>query len=184
MSDSNFISPKDTVLVIIDMQGSLFRVIDEHDKLLDNLLRLIQGCKVLEIPVIITEQYPRGLGPTLSEVSVLLPDCVPLPKTVFSCYRDSEFRHSLESTSRSQILLTGIETHVCVYQTSVDLSRSGYGVNIVTDCVGSRMAANKALGIQRAAAAGAKLTGMEMVLFELLQAAEGERFKAISKIVK
>jgi nicotinamidase-related amidase len=114
----------------------------------------------------------------------LLPEVKRLPKTVFSCYRDSAFKNELETLSRHQVLLTGIESHVCVYQTAIDLQRAGYTVHIVTDCVGSRTAANKALGIQRSTAAGARPTGMEMVLFELLQAAEGDRFKAISKIVK
>lgn len=184
MNGPNFISTGDTVLVIIDVQEKLFRAIYEKEQMLDSLLRLIQGARVLEIPIIMTEQYPKGLGTTLPEIIDLLPDIKRLPKTVFSCYRDSDFRQELKVLSRNQILLAGIETHVCVYQTAIDLIKTGYSVHIATDCVSSRTAENKALGMQRVSGAGAKLTSMEMVLFEFLQVAEGERFKAVSKILK
>ncbi|RPJ56479.1 MAG: hydrolase [Dehalococcoidia bacterium] len=184
MNNSAFLSVVDTVLVIIDVQEKLCRFMYEKEKLLDSLQRLIQGARVLELPIILTEQYPQGLGPTVPELVNLLPGVKPLPKRAFSCYRDAGFRKELEAVSRKQVLLTGIETHVCVYQTAVDLLTTGYTVQVVTDCVSSRTPENKELGIQRMSLAGGKPTGMEMALFELLEAAEGERFKAISKIVK
>lgn len=184
MDSGNFISSGNTVMVIIDVQEKLFRPIYEKEKLLDSLLRLIRGARAMEIPFIVTEQYPKGLGSTLPEIIDLLPEVKRLPKTVFSCYRDSGFRKELEGIARNQVLITGIETHVCVYQTTLDLLKTGYSVHIATDCVSSRTAENRALGIQRTSSAGAKLTSMEMVLFELLQIAEGDKFKAISDIVK
>jgi nicotinamidase-related amidase len=184
MVNSAFLSMQDTALVIIDVQEKLFRLMQEKEKLLDNLQRLIQGARVLGLPIILTEQYPQGLGPTLPEIISLLPGVKPLPKRVFSCYRDGQFRKEVEALSRKQVLITGIETHVCVYQTAIDLLNTGYGVHVVTDCVASRTAENKTLGLQRMNNAGAKLTGMEMALFELLEIAEGERFKEISRIVK
>jgi len=184
MGNSAFLSVADTVLVVIDVQEKLFRLMYEKDKMLDSLQKLIQGARVLEIPIILTEQYPQGLGPTLPDLMKLLPGVKPLPKRAFSCYRDAGFRKELEAVSRKQVLLTGIETHVCVYQTATDLLTTGYDVHAVTDCVSSRTAENKELGIRRMSLNGAKPTGMEMSLFELLEVAEGERFKAISKIVK
>jgi nicotinamidase-related amidase len=184
MDRESFISIGNTILVIIDVQEKLFRLIYEKEKLLDNLIRLVKGAKVLGIPIMLTEQYPQGLGPTLPELMELLPGITPLPKRVFSCYRDGKFRGELEAASRRQVLLTGIETHVCVYQTAIDLLNSGYGVHVATDCVSSRAAENKKLGIKRIRMAGGKPTSMEMVLFELLEVAEGERFKEISRVVK
>lgn len=184
MTNPSFISVKNAALVIIDVQEKLFRLIFEKEKLLDNLQRLVRGAKVLGLPIILTEQYPQGLGPTLPELMDLMPGIKPLPKRVFSCYRDGQFRKELETLSRRQVLFTGIESHVCVYQTAIDLLNSGYGVQVVTDCVSSRTAENRSLGIERITLAGGKPTSMEMVLFELLEAAEGERFKEISKIVK
>jgi nicotinamidase-related amidase len=184
MDNSAFVSTAETVLVVIDVQEKLFRLMYEKEKLVDNLSRLLQGARVLDIPVILTEQYPQGLGKTIPEVADLLPGTPALPKVCFSCYGDEGFRKELTAAGRRQVLITGIECHVCVYQTTVDLLRAGYGVYVVTDCVSSRTAENRALGFDRMTRAGALPTGTEMVLFELLQVATGDRFKAISKILK
>ena len=173
-----------TVLVVIDVQEKLFRLIYQREKLVDNLQRLIRGIQVLRIPIILTEQYPQGLGPTIPEVAALLTDVQPLPKLSFSCYGDEQFINALEALRRKQVLVAGIESHVCVYQTVVDLLSAGYQVNLVIDAVSSRTSENREVGINKMSHAGAFLTSTETVLFELLKVAKGEQFKAISKIVK
>lgn len=173
-----------TLLVIIDVQERLWRVMSEKEKLLDNLQRLVGGAQVLAIPIIITEQYPQGLGSTVPELKALLKGSNPIAKLSFSACGQPEFMKDLAALNRKQVLLAGIESHVCVYQTAVDLIGSGFTVSPVADCISSRTPENRTLGLQRMDTAGAQLSSVEMCLFELLRAAEGEKFKAISKIVR
>ena len=173
-----------TVLVAIDFQERLFPVMHDKDKLLQNVVKLIKGARVLEIPVILTEQYPKGLGPTLPEIKVLLPDVKAIEKVCFSCCDNEAFVHSLEALKRKQVLIAGIEAHICVYQTAVALARAGYEVQVVSDCISSRELENKTVALFRMGAAGISPTSTEMALFELLRVAQGDKFKQISSIVK
>ncbi|MCC7429992.1 hydrolase [bacterium] len=174
-----------TVLLLIDVQEKLTNVIFEKEKLVKSLVNLIEGAKVLGLQVLWTEQYPKGLGETISELKQVLPkDLVPVEKMHFSCYKEKNFRFELEKTGAEHILVAGIETHVCVYQTVQDLVDSGFEVEIVTDAVSSRTKENRELGIKKCEDLGAKLTSVEMCLFELLTEAGTEQFKMISKIVK
>ena len=171
-------------LVVIDIQGKLAQLMYRKDALFENAQKLIKGVQVLEIPIIVTEQYPQGLGPTIPEISTLFTDFKPLPKVAFSCCGDEGFQKELLAVDRPQILVCGIETHVCVYQTTVDLLASGYEVEVVADVVSSRTAENREISLQRMRDEGAGITSVEMALFELMKAAEGPKFKAVSKIVK
>jgi nicotinamidase-related amidase len=173
-----------SVLLVIDVQEKLFRAISEKEKMLDNLQRLIKGIKVLEVPIIVTEQYPQGLGPTIKEIASLLTGVRPIEKTSFSCCGDKAFLKEFERLGRRQVLLAGIESHVCVYQTAADLISSGCEVYAVGDAVGSRTEDNREVGLKIMEGLGAKLTSTETVLFELLKIAEGDKFKAISQIVR
>jgi nicotinamidase-related amidase len=173
-----------TVLVMIDIQGKLWNVMSEKEALQDNAQKLIKGLNLLGVPVIATEQNPRGLGPTLPELTQLLPACNPLPKMCFSCCQDAGFNKALAGLVRQQVLVCGIEAHICVYQTALDLLKQGFEVQIVTDVVSSRSAANKQVAVQRLQAEGAKLTSIEMALFELLHSAENTNFKELSRIIK
>lgn len=175
---------EDTVLVLIDFQERLFPVMHEKEKLLGNVLKLIRGARVLEIPILITEQYPKGLGPTLPEIKGLLPDIKPVEKTCFNCCDEGEFCRSLEVLKRKQVLIAGIEAHICVYQTAAALSRDGYQVEVVGDCVSSREPENRLVALFRLGAGGISPTTVEMALFELLKMASGDKFKQISNIVK
>jgi nicotinamidase-related amidase len=156
----------------------------EKDKLLDNLQKIIRGVQVLGMPVILAEQYPQGLGPTVPEIISLLPNTQPIPRLSFSCCGEKRFLKELETLNRKQVLINGVESHVCIYQTTIDLLNLGYELHVVTDCVSSRTPENKKIALHRMNSAGAKLTSTEMVLFELLRVAGGEKFKAISKIIK
>lgn len=172
-----------TVLVFIDVQGRLAELVDEAETLFKNLSRLLKGMNALNIPVIVTEQIPEKLGPTRDEFKACL-TCPPVDKTTFSCCGEPAFLQGLEKTGRRQVILCGIETHVCVYQTAMDLLAANYEVQVVADAVSSRDPANKQLALRRMEAEGAKLTGTEMLLFELLGDAGDPRFKSILQIVK
>ena len=184
MGASTVLTTDNTVLVLIDFQERLFSVMHDKEKLLRNVLKLIEGAKVLEIPIILTEQYPRGLGPTLPEIRELLPDIKPIEKVCFNCCDEGTFHKALEALKRKQVLIAGIEAHICVYQTAMALFREGYEVQVVSDCVSSRDPDNKLVSLTRMGAVGISPTSMEMALFELLKVASGDKFKQISNIVK
>ena len=173
-----------TALVIIDVQEKLSRVMHEKQKLFENLQRLIKGIQILGIPIIVTEQNPNGLGPTVPEIAPLLTDSKPVTKFSFSCCGEEPFLRQLEMLNRKQVLLTGIETHVCVYQTAIDLIEAGYEVHTVVDCVSSRTPENRNLALEKMKSEGARLTSVEIALFELLRTAASPKFKELSKIVK
>jgi nicotinamidase-related amidase len=174
----------ETVLLLIDFQERLFPVMPDKEKLLKNVVKLVKGAKVLEIPVILTEQYPKGLGPTIAELKELLPGVAAVEKVCFSCTDEAAFVKALESLKRKQVLIAGIEAHICVYQTAAALARAGYTVQVVVDCVASRDPENKAVALYKLGAGGISPTTAEMALFELLKVAQGDKFKQISSIVK
>ena len=173
-----------TVLIVVDIQEKLSRIMYERENLISNLEKLINGIQVLEVPIIVTEQYPQGLGPTIQEIASLLANIQRLPKISFSCYGDERFLREFESLNRKQVLVCGIESHVCVYQTVYDLINAGYETHAIMDAVSSRTAENRQIGFDMMKHTGAWLTSTEAVLFELLRVAEGEKFKKISQIVK
>jgi len=173
-----------TALVIIDVQEKLSRVMHEKEKLFENLQKLVKGAQILGIPILVTEQNPNGLGPTVPEIASLLTDSKPVTKFSFSCCGEEPFLREIEKLNRKQILLAGIETHVCVYQTAIDLIEAGYEVHTVVDCVSSRTPENKNLALDKMKSEGARLTSVEIALFELLRTAANPKFKELSKIVK
>lgn len=175
----------DSVLVIVDIQERLAAVMEERDRVIANTLHLIEASRLLKIPVIVTEQYPKGLGPTVKEIRERLKDFYkPLEKITFSCCRDDNFINSLNQIGRKKVILSGMETHVCVLQTCIDLLGYGYNVHIVKDAVCSRSEDNFFTGIDFMRSAGAVITCTETVLFQLLERAGTEEFKVISKRIK
>ena len=178
------ISTKDTLLLVIDVQGKLASVVSNAELVQQNIGKLLRSCKLLEVPVMFTEQYPKGLGHTVEPLKELLGDQAPFEKMSFSCCGSDDFMKRLRSMGRNDILVVGMEAHVCVYQTCVELLDFGYNVHIVTDAVSSRSEENRKLGIHCIERAGGVPTSTEMAIFELLRVAEGETFKSISKIVK
>ena len=172
------------VLVIVDVQGKLATLMKDKDILFGNLVRMTKGAKVLDIPIIWNEQVPEKLGDTIATLKEVLTDNAPLPKNSFSCCGNPAFMDKLKETGRKQVLLVGIETHICVYLTAIDLIKAGYEVQLVVDAVSSRYKVNRSIGIERMKDAGAILTTTEMSLFEMLGKAGGDQFKQIAKIVK
>ncbi len=173
-----------TALVIIDIQSKLWNVMYEKEALLENAQKLVKGMQVLGVPIVLTEQNPKGLGPTAPELMQSMPDVKPLSKMEFSCCRNKEFQGALTNIMRRQILICGIESHICVYQTALALLGSGYEVQVVADVVSSRAVRNRDIALSRLQSEGAKLTVSEMALYELLGTAESPQFKEMLKVIK
>ena len=175
---------KTAILVIIDVQGKLAQIMHDREDLVKNLQILISGAKLLEIPIIWMEQLPDKLGPTIPEIQELLPDIEPIVKDVFSCARNEEFNGRLQELHGHDIILAGIESHVCVYQTAMDLLGQDFTVHVAADAVSSRTDSNKQLGLERMLHEGVVQTCGEMTLVELQGIATGDRFRKLAKLVK
>ncbi len=173
-----------TALLVVDVQGKLAQMMYGKQALFENLQKTIKGIQAMGIPILWVEQNPEGLGSTIPEVAELIAGINPISKISFSCCKNEHFIQALKATNRNQILIVGIEAHICVYQTAVALVQLGYEVEVVTDAVSSRTIENKNVALQKMSNAGVTLTSTEMALFELLEVAEGEQFKEILKIVK
>ena len=174
---------ENALLVFIDVQGRLAERVDGSEILFGNLRRLLKGMKALDVPVIVTEQIPEKLGSTREEFQEFMSE-PPISKSSFGCCGEPEFFQGLEKTGRKQIILCGIETHVCVYQTALQLLATGHKVTVVTDAVSSRDPAHKTLALRQMENEGVKLTGTEMLLFELLGDARDPAFKSVLNLVK
>jgi nicotinamidase-related amidase len=172
------------MLLIVDVQGNLAHTMHEKEQLFHNLDILIQGGRTLGLPTLLTEQLPDKLGPTLPRFSDLLPDVPPIHKRSFDCCGEPTFLEALTALGRRQVVLAGIEAHVCVYQTARGLLERGYEVHLVSDAISARTAANRWLGLERLRNHGALLSGTEMALYELMREADSPVFREILKLVK
>ncbi len=182
--DKFFLDKDEAVLVIVDIQERLAAVMSERKKVVDNCLHLIELARLLGIPVLLNEQYPKGLGPTVSEIRDALQPYEPLEKLTFSCCKGPAFPERLAAARRKKVILVGMETHVCVLQTCIGLLNEGYAVHAVGDAICSRTKDNFQTAIEFMRDAGAVITCTETVLFQLLEKAGTEEFKIISKRIK
>lgn len=173
-----------TACVIIDMQERLFPAMNHKEKLLGNCLKLIQGLNELSVPIIATQQYTKGLGETLPEINQLIQPFEYIEKTDFSCVEEPRFSEELKQLNKNFILLCGIESHVCVLQTAIDLKDTGYQPVAVVDCISSRFENDYLQALERYKQENILTTTCESILFELLRSASSTHFKAISKLVK
>lgn len=171
-------------LIVVDIQGKLAELMHEKEIIFRNVQILIKAAKILEIPILWCQQCPQSLGLTSPQIAELLAGCEPIDKATFSCCGSEKFKAALAGLSRRQIILTGIETHVCIYQTATDLLADGYSVDIVADAISSRTLDNKQVALRRLSARGANITSTEMALFELLRTADHPKFKQIAKLIK
>lgn len=174
----------EAVLLVIDVQGKLARLMHESEQLIHNIQLTIQAAHILNIPILWAEQVPDKLGPTVAELAALLAPLQPMAKSSFSCVGNDEIKQKIIESGKKRIIVCGIEAHVCVFQTVRDLLSTSYCVYVLTDAVGSRTLENKQIGIRRMEKLGAVISSVEMTLFELLEKAEGEQFKAITKLLK
>ncbi len=180
------LNPADTALLVIDFQERLCaampeRVVERHAANVTHLLTLAGR---LDIPVVATEQYPKGLGSTIGPVAEAMPGVAPHPKTMFSALRDAGAAAALRATGRKSVLVCGMETHICVFQTVRDLVSACYRVQVPADTVVSRTKANWKVGLGLLAGAGATVTCTEAVLFDLLKEGSGDAFKEVSRRIK
>jgi nicotinamidase-related amidase len=174
----------DTVALVIDIQKRLLPHMSGHVEMMKHIGILLEGMKVLQVPVLLTEQYRKGLGETVQGVREHLENFEPMEKMTFSCCDDNTFALALETHAKKNVVICGIETHVCVLQTTVDLLEKGYQPVVIEDCTSSRTPGDKAIAIERMRQEGAIISSYESVLFELARISGTPDFKAISKLVK
>ena len=184
MREKFWLSKDDSLLLIIDVQERLARVMERKEEVVKNISHLIEACKLLGVPIVITEQYPKGLGSTLEEIKSILPEYKPVEKLSFNCCSEEPFMEAIREKERKKIIITGMETHICVLQTTLGLLERSYHVHVVSDAVCSRKEENHNIGIEFMRDAGAVITSTETVLFQLLGRAGTPEFKAISQRIK
>jgi len=175
---------KESAGLVIDIQERLFPHMDHSGLLLANTVKLLKGLEVLGVPVLLTEQYPQGLGHTLEEVRTLCGSAEPVTKAAFSCCDEPAFLSALEHSARRTVIICGIEAHVCVLLTVIDLIENGYVPVVAADCISSRKPGDREIAMERMRTEGAIITTMESVLFELAGVSGTDPFRAISRLVK
>jgi len=184
--DALRLTPDNTGLLVIDIQERLLPAMAEsiRESHLQKTCQLIRGFELMGLPVVVTEQYPQGLGPTSSVLREAGLSGEAIPKTEFSCWQNDAAKHHIQSQGRSHWVVVGMETHICVFQTALDLLDHTFSVHVVADATLSRVPLNWERGLELCAAAGAHITTAETVLFQLLGKAGGPAFKEISKLVR
>jgi nicotinamidase-related amidase len=184
MRHPNLLRRDDTLLVIVDIQTKLLKVMFEKERLISSCSKLIQAAKLLEIPMVMTEQYPEGMGPTDSAILGLLPKVKAITKMSFSCCGVGDFDQKIKSLGKKQIMIIGIESHICVLQTVHDLLHQGYFVYVPYDAVSSRKEGDYKNALERMRQAGAVIGSVESAIFEMMKTAEIPMFRQISRIIK
>ena len=179
------LNQESAVLIIIDVQENLFKVIEKNDNniLSDNILKLIKSINIFNIPIIISEQFPRFFGHTINPILELLPSNQPVHKMTFNCYLEHSFREALEKIDKKQLIIAGIETHICVLQTALTLKNNGYEVYIVSDACGARKKIDHKTALKLMQKSDIKIVTYEMIIFQLMQSATDKNYKKILKII-
>lgn len=178
------LSPQQSFLLVVDVQGKLARLMHDSDAMIRNQRILVEGCRLLDVPVIWAEQLPEKLGPTVPELSEKLDGLAPCHKSSFGCMGDPELRRRIEELDRAQAIMCGIETHVCVWQTAARMLETGYQIHLACDATSSRSEFNRDIAFRRMASEGVRLSVVEMILFELMDKAEHPRFRDVSRLLK
>lgn len=173
----------ETILIVIDIQDKLAAVMDKRDKVVANTNILVQTAKEMDIPVLVTEQYPKGIGPTVSEIEENLTDAQKFEKISFSIYVD-DIKEAIDKLGRKKVILTGMETHICVLQSARDLLENGYEVFVARDGVTSRTEENFLNGLEIMKDMGAVISNTETIMYDLLKKAGTPEFKVLSKLIK
>jgi nicotinamidase-related amidase len=171
-------------LLVVDIQERLVPAMEPDRPFIATAAKLLQAANALKIPVLASEQYPKGLGRTVPELAGLIPEADRYEKMEFSCYANGAIRQALAGVNRAQIVLAGIEAHVCVLQTALELAAAGSAVFVVADATASRRAESRETAFRRMVADGVTLVTLEMVLFEWLRSAADPEFRAISQLIR
>lgn len=176
---------EETMAIIIDFQEKLVPVMSNKEELISNTEKLIQGLEILQVPAVVTQQYTKGMGMTVEPLQNLYGDTFSYnDKITFSCYEDEAIAAKIKELNKKNIIICGIEAHICVLQTALDCIEAGYNVTIIEDCVSSRKYNDKKIALKRAEKEGAVISTYESVLFELTRMAGNDTFKQISKLIK
>ncbi len=178
------LSIQDSVLVVVDMQERIIPKIFDSRTVVGNAITLIKSAEILNIPIVVTEQYPKGLGPTIPKIKDLITPWQPIEKICFSCFENSDFSRKLKELKRDNIILCGIESHVCITQTALNGLKLNYSVFFVKDAISSRTENNRETGFERMAQAGAIPVSTEMAMFELLREAGTDKFKQMVSMIR
>ena len=182
---SNSLDIDNSILVVVDVQEAFRKAIPDFAESVSRIAIAIRGFQVLGRPVVVTEQYPKGLGRTAEELLISIPDDASfIEKSTFSSFGDPKFVAELEKFEAKQVVLCGVETHVCVNQTAHDLLAAGYQVHLLTDCVASRYDHDREAGLQKMFASGVVPSSMEMALFEMMRDSRHEKFKDVQALIK
>ena len=184
LKDDKVLKIDDSLLVIVDVQGKLAQLMFDKETLFKNCVILAKTAKILNIPIIWCQQNPAALGDTIPELAEQLTDQSPINKLCFSCTNHADFAEQFKSLKRRQAILCGIETHICIHQTAMNLLDVDCDVHVVADAVSSRTESNKKIAIKRMRDEGVSISSTEMALFELLQTAEHPKFKEVAKLIK
>jgi nicotinamidase-related amidase len=183
MKDLGLLKRKKTALLVIDLQEKLMPVIHQSEQVFANVNRLVRGAEILKLPIVVTEQYPKGLGNTCKEVYLPEKQDV-IEKMSFSCLLSAQVNERLQYLNTRSLILCGVEAHICVLKTALDAIKEGYEVHVVADAVSSRTDENRRWALERLRQSGAFIASTEMILFQLLDEAGTDEFKAISKLIK
>ncbi len=185
MRHPSLLDRKRVALVVIDMQEKFRPIMEDFDEVAARIAVMVQGCRLLTVPILVTEQYPQGLGLTAMEIQAHLPeDTKPIEKLTFSSCGVPEFDLQLREQHIEQVMIVGIEAHICVSQTAHDLLQLGYQVHLIREAIGARLPANREVALTKMQRAGAILSSVEMALFEMMKASDAAEFKAVQKLIK
>lgn len=178
------IKAEDVLAIAVDYQTKLVPAIADREELVRKSVILINGLKEFDIPILVSQQYTKGLGETIPEIAEALGEYTPFDKKTFSLWMDPDIRRAIEESGKKTVVLCGTEAHICVLQTAIDLLENGYQVVYVENCVGSRKPEDKQAAIVRAQQEGARIVTYESLLYELLITSANPHFKAISNLIK
>ena len=181
----NTIDRSKAILVVMDVQERMMPAIDNADARIDKITRLVRGCVELRVPVLVTEQYSKGLGPTVAPIREALGEKYnPLEKMTFSAAKDLDFMQAYDASGKHHLLICGVEAHVCVYQTARDLFNLGWTVEVIGDATGSRTEQDRRMAFIRMGRHGVDISSVEMALFDMMESAEAEEFRSVAAIIK
>jgi nicotinamidase-related amidase len=173
-----------SVLVVVDVQEKLLPAINDFMSVLDRSVKMVKAAQTLEVPIVFTQQYSKGLGATHAALTGLIPEFAFFEKTVFNCFGAVGFAEQLEKLQAKTLVIIGIEAHICVCQTALEALQRGFGVHVVADAVGSRTPMNKGIGLERIRQAGGVITGSELTIYEWIERADSDAFRKMLPLLK
>lgn len=178
------LNKENTIGLVIDMQEKLLPVVNNHEAITESCLKVVHGLRILNVPIVVTQQYTKGLGNTIPKINDAIGNFSYIEKLTFSCYREPSFIKVMNRTGKRNVVIMGVESHICVLQTALDLLYNNFNPVIVTDGIGSRYDSDKEIALWRMRDVGCIMTTTESILFELTRSADTPEFKEISKLLK